>query len=70
MCKNSQPICGNGGFVGDIEWLDVQWWETRDLTEKVVEVTVEAREVKGGKIGEPFEEGTDERACWIEDSQW
>ena len=39
------------------------------MTEKFVQVTMEAREVEGGKIGEPFEEVTDEMACWIEDSE-
>jgi hypothetical protein len=41
------------------------------LAEKVVEVVTEiAREIEGIEMGEPFEEATDERECWIDESEW
>jgi hypothetical protein len=41
-------------LVGEIERFEVQS-ETRDLRENCIEITMEAREVKRGEIGEPFE---------------
>jgi hypothetical protein len=53
---------------GDIERCDVQP-ETSDLREKCIEVTVEARKVEGGEIGEPFEETMKKSMCWIVDNE-
>jgi hypothetical protein len=66
--ESSQPNCGNGRLVGDIERCDVQS-EARDLGEKRIEVTAETCEVEGCEVGEPFEEAMKERACWNTDSE-
>ena len=41
----------------------------RDLTEKYIEVTVEAREIEGGEIGESMKETRKERESWIIDCE-
>ena len=41
----------------------------RDLTEKLVEFTVEAREVGGGKVDECTEDSRKKRERWITDCE-
>jgi hypothetical protein len=66
--ESSQPICGNGRLIGDVERCEFQR-ETRGFTKKTVEVTIVAREVEGVEVSEPLEEATEERDCWIDDSE-
>jgi len=57
-----QPNCGNVGLTGEIEPCEFQW-ETRDLRQKLVEVTFVASEVEGGEVGESLEEARGKKAC-------
>lgn len=68
--QSLQPLSRYGGLVGDIEWCEEAEWETRDFTEKYVEITVVEWKVKWSKVGESMKETKEERAGWIIDSEW
>jgi hypothetical protein len=61
LTESSQSISGKCGFIGESKRCEVQR-ETRDLVEKLVEITMVPREIKECEVGEPLEETAEERA--------
>ncbi|PNX67212.1 hypothetical protein L195_g056682 [Trifolium pratense] len=55
-------------MAGEIKRCEAQW-KTRDLAEKIVEVTVVAGEVEGGEVVESMEKANGERVCMVKDSE-